>query len=371
MRRSYLWAGLVLAVIAGWLASGYIVPSAAPTPEEEAVENAGSADDKLFRVSTLALETRERVTELTLPGQTEGDQRVEIRARTAGIVEEVPREEGERVAAGDVLCQLDIADREAALAQARAQLASAKRDFEAAEKLAANNYTSQSQLASARAAYDAAQAEVDRIQREINYTTVTSPIAGVVEERPADLGSFLQVGQACATVIALDPIVVHAQVSERDVGALEVGMDGRAELVDGGTVKGRVSYIAPRADMATRTFGVELKAANPQGHIRAGVTAELIIPLEPQAGHRIPSSALTLDESGRTGVMTVDASDVAHFVPVKVMAETREGLWVSGLPDRVTIITDGKDFVTDGQRVAPVPAGSGTTGPSDGIAEAN
>lgn len=378
MRRSYIWAGLVTVVIAGWLASGYLLPSPpAPSADGPGRAEAGKAEagkdtGQAFRVRTATLTAQEHTEELVLPGQTEADQRVEVRARTGGIVEKVPHREGDRVEAGAVLCQLDIAERKAALAQARAQLASAQRDFEAAQQLASKKYTSESQLASARAAFDAAQAEVDRIERDIAYTTVTSPIAGIVESRPADLGSFLQVGQACATVTVLDPIVVSAQVSERDVEALSLGMAGSARLVDGQTVEGRLAFISPRANSETRTFRIELDAPNRDGRIRAGITARLVLPLKPRSAHRIPSSALTLDERGRVGVMTVDAGGTARFMPLEILAETREGLWVTGLPETVTLITVGQDYVLDGQPVETVPSvlGANTT-PAGGLVEAN
>jgi len=83
------------------------------------------------------------------------------------------------------------------------------------------------------------------------------------------------------------------------------------------------------------------------------VTAELDVPLPPQKAQLLPPSALTLDDAGRFGVRIVDEASKARFLPVKVLSQEREGTWVTGLPDKVTVITIGQDFVVDGQTVAP------------------
>ena len=68
----------------------------------------------------------------------------------------------------------------------------------------------------------------------------------------------------------------------------------------------------------------------------------------------MPQSALTLDDEGQLGLRTVDADNRAKFLPVTLLRDTREGVLVSGLPDKVSVITVGQEYVTDGVPVQPV-----------------
>src|SRR5690606_37348366 len=107
------------------------------------------------------------------------------------------------------------------------------------------------------------------------------------------------------------------QVSEDRVGMLKIGQPGRARLITGETVSGTVSFVAKTADPATRTFRVELEVPNPDFAIRAGITAEIVVPGEEIQAHRIPSSVISLDDKGVIGVRTVDVDSRVRFDAVQ------------------------------------------------------
>ena len=359
MKRSYIWAGLFGIAVAGWLASGHYLARPAATDKTAAAPAAG--EQVLFGVRVQRFEARARDAAVMVRGHTEASRRVAVRARTAGLIESSPFAQGDRVKQGDVLCKLDMAARRMQLAQAEASLASARRDYEAARTLEGKNFVSQSKLAAEKARLDLAAAEREQIVWDIGWTAIKAPIGGVLVTKPAEAGGYLQSGDVCATVSVLDPLVVVAQAGERDIAAVRTGMAASARLATGETVNGKVRFIAPAAELATRTFRVELEVGNPELALREGVTAELAVPLPPQKAHLVPASALTLDDAGRFGVRIVDAASKARFMPVKVLSQEREGTWVTGLPDAVTVITVGQDFVIDGQTVEPVfeTAGAG------------
>lgn len=291
---------------------------------------------------------------LTVRGRTEAIRTVEVRARTPGIVEQVPHREGDHVRQGDILCRLDIAAREAQLAEARARLASAKIEVDAAETLAENKFVARTTLAAKRAAYDAAKASVDGMEREIAYTTIAAPVEGTIAKQPANEGSFLQVGGECAQLLVLDPLVVVGHVSEREVGPLKVGMAGSAKLVTGETVEGRIRFVSPSAEETTRTFRLELEVPNPARALRDGVTSDIRIPLAETMAHRFSPALLGLDDAGRVGVRILDDANIVKFVPVAILGDDKSGVWVDGLPETATLITVGQDYVTPGQKVEPV-----------------
>jgi len=163
------------------------------------------------------------------------------------------------------------------------------------------------------------------------------------------------VGDVCGLVVELDPLLVIGQVSEDRVGAIKDGSPGTARLVTGETAEGRVHFVSRTADPATRTFRVELEIPNTDLRLRSGVTAEISIPADPVPAHRIPSNVITLNDGGVVGVRIVNEAGRVTFNQISPIDDTPEGLWVTGLPEKVTLITVGQDFVTEGQKVETVP----------------
>jgi multidrug efflux system membrane fusion protein len=359
MKWSYLWALIILTTVGLWLGSSQLGLREKLGFEPKSVESGVPAEmpkksEKPFRVVVKTFTSEPRAAMISVRGRTEASRRVDARARTIGIVEKSPHREGERVKRGDLLCQVDIAGRKARLAEARAALASAQRDFEASIKLKKSNYASTAKLATDKAKAEAAQAAVDHIERDITYTSITAPISGIIETKPAEAGTFLQIGHTCATIVDLDPVVVSGMVSERDISKVTVGMPATANLITGEKLEGNVHFISTRANIETRTFEVEIQAPNPGKTVRDGVTAELNIPLKAGSGHRLPASALTLHDNGRVGVSTVTTDNTVKFMPVTILSFGRDHVWVAGLPNDISVILIGQEFVLDGQTIDPV-----------------
>jgi len=359
-RRSYLWAAVFAAAIVVWIGSGTVpelLGGSEPAEEPAPVVVA----DRPFRVEVTRVSAQPKPALYTARGRTEASRRVEVRARTTGIVEALPHQEGEVVDTGDLLCRLDRGVRDAELAEERAKLESAKIDYEATSRLADQQFAPETRRASERAALDAAEAALERMEREIAYTSIVSPIAGTIERRAAELGSFLQIGGLCATLIDLDPILVVVNVSERDIASIEKGMSAGARLVTGETVRGTVAFISPAADPETRTFRVEVEIENADLSLRDGITAEMLLELPMRDAHLLPSSILTLNDDGVIGVRIVTPENIVRFVPLTILSEGRGGIWVSGLDDTVDVITVGQDYVLDGQTVIVVQRTAETT----------
>ena len=199
-----------------------------------------------------------------------------------------------------------------------------------------------------------AEARIALAEKEIERLGIHAPFAGLLETDTAELGSLLQPGSACATVIQLNPIKIVGFVPESDVARVQLDALAGARLVDGREVTGRVSFVSRSSDPVTRTFRVELEVANDDLSIRDGQTAEIAIEAEGALAHLVPQSALTLNNEGKLGIRSVDADSLAAFLPVTVLRDTTAGMLVTGLPDEVSIITVGQEYVTDGVAVTPV-----------------
>ena len=286
-------------------------------------------------------------------GYTEASRRVAVSART-GLIVASPFSQGDSVKPA-TSCASWTWGRARRSSPRPSSTRQRQPRLRCARKLALKNFVSASKMASEKARLDLAAAEREQIVQDIGCTPITSPISGVLVSKPAEAGGFLQAGDLCATISVLDPINVVAQAGERDIAAIHTGMQASARLATGETVSGIVRFIAPAADLATRTFRVEMEVANPDRKLREGVTAELSVPLPPVKAHLLPPSVLTLDDAGQFGVRIIAAGNKAQFLPVTVLSQERQGTWVTGLPETVTVITVGQDFVVDGQTVEPRP----------------
>ncbi|MEE2527111.1 efflux RND transporter periplasmic adaptor subunit [Hyphobacterium sp. HN65] len=319
-------------------------------------EQDGQAPSRAPRVIYEIYEAGEQPALLVLRGRTEAIREVAVRAETGGRVVEAPAIEGAYVEEGDLLCRLDVDARQAALDQANADLRAAQQEYEGAVALGDRGYRSQNSIAALEAARDGARARLEAARQELDNIYIRAPFSGWFDRRAAEVGDFLARGEPCGVVLELDPVLAAAQVAERDIESLEVGMQGRARLVTGEIVEGTIRRIARQADQATRTFRTELAIANPDGELRAGVTAEIIIPLAARPAHRVPTTVLALNDDGNIGVRIIGEDNRVRFVEVEWLSDDAEGSWVSGLPDPAQVIIQGQDFVEDGAVVDAVRA---------------
>lgn len=353
MKSSYIIAAVVAVAATAWILSGQI---ATPESAEESPSAQPQAEpEQLPRVRVRTQTAQPHAADIVLRGRTTAERSVRLRAETRGTVAEIMVEKGAAVAAGDVILQLSQDDRLARLRQAKALLAQRQIEFEAADQLSEKGYRSDTAVAEARAQLEVARAAVAAMEIDIAYTTVKAPFDGIVDERPAEIGDFLEIGDPIATIVDLDPVLVVGQVSERDVGAISVGDRGTARMIDGTVLNGTVRYVSATADETTRTFRVELQVPNPDRRLIQGVSSELRLPLDPVPAHLVSPAILALADDGTLGVKLVNEDGVVEFQQVSIIADGPDGVWLAGLPYRATFITVGQEFVTAGQKVEAVP----------------
>jgi len=294
---------------------------------------------------------------LSLRGRTEADQKVIVRADASGVVTATPVALGAAVKKGDVLCRLDLEARDASSREAAAALRKAEIDYQAGVALAAEGFRSEAGLAGLKAARDQARANADRAAIELGKTNIRAPFDGVFDARAADVGDLLKPGDACGTVVQAAPFLVTGAVAEKDVALIAAGDRASVRLATGESIEGVVRFVASASDPATRTFSVEIVIPNEEGALRDGVTADVTVLGKARPAHKVPRSALTLDDDGRLGVKLVGADDRVAFEVVSIMSEESDGVWIAGLNDAVRVIVRGQDYVKDGEVVSATMQG--------------
>ena len=315
---------------------------------------------------------------ILLRGQTEAFKSVQVKAETSGSVISQPIRKGTFVKNGELLCELEVGTKSDVLSEAKVALALSLDELDAsihqyelrvqaaerqksllkrgvgteaaveAAELSASSAETQS--LSKRQAVANVEARINRATTELNNTKIIAPFDGLLESDTAEYGDFMQTGAPCGTLLALNPIKLIGYATETQVSKIEVNTTAGARLISGDTVSGTVSFISRSADPTTRTFLVETTVPNENYEIREGSTADIYISLSGAKGHLLPQSSLTLNSSGVLGVR-IALNDKAKFIPINIIRDSEEGVWVTGLPDTVDVIIVGQEYVTDNSNI--------------------
>lgn len=329
------------------VAEGAVDP--ALTIAERVAEASGaSAPAQSVRTETYTMQAMP--VEVPLRGRTKAKTVTTITPETSGVVTAVNVTKGQSVKAGDVICTLEEGTRAAAVTQAEAALAQAQNAYDSNKALRDKGLAASNTGIAAESALRQAQTAFDQAKQEYDRAKVTTKVAGIVQDPVATVGSVLSPGQACATVVELDPMLFVASVPEARIARAELGLAAKVETVTGQTVEGKVSYIASLADDATRSFPVEIEIPNADGKVLSGITATATVTMGTVPAHLLPQSVLTLNDEGTLGVRSVK-DGVVEFYPVTIISDSREGVWVTGLPPSVDVITMGQEYVVPGQKV--------------------
>ena len=289
IKQTYKTAAILASFLAIWMISGSMI-------EEENFEKNTSKLDTLSSVTIVNSKATNKSKILKSSGFTEADKFVQVRAEVSGRLIARPAQQGDYVEEGDLICQLYIAGREA-------------------------------------------------------YPKIVAPFSGYLETLRVEEGDFLNTGAVCAALIDPDPMLIVADIAEKDIAQVELGSEASAKLISGRYISGEVTFIASSADKNTRTFRVEISVDNKDRTIRDGVSAEIYIKGKQEAAHKISPAILSLNDQGKLGVRTVTSDNRVEFKEINILEDTNSGMWVSGLGEEARIITLGQEYVFQGQTV--------------------
>ena len=324
---------------------------------------------------------------------------VNVLSRVDGAITQVNYTEGQHVKAGDFLLQIDPRPYQAALDQAKGQLAkdqaakgiaawNVKQDTQAMETKAIAQQqlqTDQAALATATGAIEVDQANIDAAQVNLNYCHITSPIDGQIGLRQVDLGNIVHAAgtTSLAVITQRHPITVVFTLEEGDLERLEqrmatgqpVPVDAFNQNLTSKLGSGTLLAVDNVIDPATLTVKIKAQFPNANNALfpSQAVNARLLVDTV-RGAVLVPAAAIQNSPTGSKFVYVVEGA--AHTVkmrPVTVGAdlsavggEASTTAVTSGLAAGEVVVTDGVDKLVDGTAVIPRPAEerAGTTRPS-------
>ena len=319
-------------------------------------------------------------------GKIEPITKVEIKSKASGIVKKLYVEAGDKVKAGQVLAELDREEIQASVRSSEAQLQAAeanmraaeadmkraevdaqgvdipmlKRAYERAQQMAREGVVSQAALDEAEKNYELAlnkqnvsraqltvnkakfaqatadvqrnKANLQQLREQLGYTTIVSPIDGIVLSRDVEMGdavsSILVMGSAATLVMTLgdiNEVYVKGKVDESDIGKVYLGQSARikVESFKDKTFTGKVTKISPMGvekDNVT-TFEVRVSITNPGGELKAAMTANAEVILEEHKGVlMVPEAAIMYDRDKKASIEVPDekGKEGKRKVPVEI-----------------------------------------------------
>jgi len=338
-----------------WFLSG-ILESKTPAAQAS-LDNTQKIEKPLMRVSVVNSQSEIKETFYAVRGSTQADQKATLRAQVKGRVTFVAAK-GSQLKAGQPVAQMATEDKLARLKAAQTLVSQTKLEYEAAKKLGRKAFKAKTVIAQRKAAYENALAALDTSQQDFNNLKVQAPFDGVLDDRAVEVGDYLAVGDAVASFVNLDPMLVIVHVAESFINNIKNNTKAQIILYDGSIHEGIVRFISQIAEPTTRSYRVEIEIPNTDRKIPDGVTAEARIKIAHKPVHRIRSSILALNDEGDAGIKAVGESGKVRFYPISIHNHDESGLWVEGLPDQAQIIVKGQDFVKIGQEVEAIPVDS-------------
>jgi membrane fusion protein (multidrug efflux system) len=342
-----LAAGLLATGLAGCGRDGDPIPNAGGPPATQVV----AAEAKAQPVS-------ER---LSLVGTVAANEMVEIRSETDGTIAEVLFHEGAHVRARDLLIRIDDSKLAAAVAEAEANFRLSRANHERSRQLYEDKLVSQQEFDQAAAVFQMNEAGLELKRQQLKDTRIHAPFEGVVSSRQVSPGQVISRNTTLTWLIDLDPVKIEFNVPERFLS--QVQPDQTIEVTvaayPGRPFRGRVFFVSPYVDPATRTALVKAETPNPKAELKPGMFANLDLILQVrERAVVIPETAL-VPSGDRLTVFVINDEQIIETRPVRVGVRLAgEVEIIEGLQAGERVVAEGVQKVRPGGRVKV----AGTTG---------
>jgi membrane fusion protein (multidrug efflux system) len=314
----------------------------------------GKKDDKVVvPVEVSLVKAGDIAAYLTGTATIEAEEETEVVAKVGGVVQSLLVEEGTTVREGDVLARLDEEKIAVELAQARANLQKLESNFHRNEDLHAKNLISTEVFQQAQFEYEQQKAAYALAELNLKYTSIRTPIGGVVAERLVKVGNMVLPNQPVFRVTGLNPLIAVLHVPERQLGRLHPGLKAQlaVDAVEGKMFEGEIGRISPIVDPETGTVKVTIETHDATRQLRPGMFARIKIIYDVHANVLMAPKDAIMSEDREAAVFVVQDS-LAVRRPVTIgYTNTTHVEIIEGLALGDTVVTTGKGSLKDSTKV--------------------
>lgn len=359
LRRTLLLLGLVALGLGVWWSHGRWWGDMPAQAQEPAKASAAQGPAPLPVEVAQAREEAAAV-EIKSVGTLESDESVQIASELPGRIAEILFDEGQQVAAGQLLIRLDDQLAQVELKDAEASLELAKANYERAAKLAQSGSGTQRTLDEAQTELARAQAAVDLIRVRLDKLSLTAPFDGVVGIRKISLGAYITAGQELVNLEKIDRLKVSFKVPELFLAQIKVGQAVIVKLdaLPGRPFEARIYTIDPLLDINGRALNVRALLPNPDGLLRPGLFARITVQVdESRRVVMVPEEAIVPRDKDHLVFRVVEGH--AQQVVVDLGARRAGRVEVlSGLKDGDVVVTAGQNRLREGSPVEVLAGGT-------------
>lgn len=289
-------------------------------------------------------------------GVARGRRSVDITSATTELITRVLFRDGQTVAAGAPLVELQAGEEEAVIIQARAAVEQTRRDLERWESLAERGIAPRVTAEQARTAYDTARAGLRAAQARRGDRVIRAPFAGVLGLSTVTPGTLVNPGAVIATLDDINVIRVDFPVPERYISSLSSGTSivARSDAFPGQEFVGRIALLDTRVDARTRAVTARAEFANPGGRIRPGMAMRVSIEQGQRQAASVPESAVQYEAASAFVYRIVPQGDGSMAQRVTVETGSVQGGFVeilSGVTLNDRVVGSGLNRIQPG---APV-----------------
>jgi RND family efflux transporter MFP subunit len=307
MRQNWKYTLSGTAILAG----SALIAACNGEPRSATAQQAGAPNAVTAAAAEFAVETTTVRLPLELPAQLYVEHDAVVVARSAGTIDELRAELGDRVSAGQLLARLESADQAIALAGAEAAYESMTRTAARTRLLKKGGGATAAD--SEQVEFQLRQAEVQRrkAQRDVELTRVTAPFAGVVTARLARPRRFVEVGDTLFRVTESAPLFARVRVPEAGARQLKIGDSATVTAGTGFDYAARLVHAAPFVDAGSGTREVVVRVTRPAGALLAGSSVTVRLGHEPRHVVTAPREAIASDgyavvvDNGRSTLRSV------------------------------------------------------------------
>jgi membrane fusion protein (multidrug efflux system) len=335
-----------LAALALWLALALLMAGCDSDAEEQG--------QRAVTVEVMRVEPELLIDVAVYSGQLDAEHSVTVKPEIDGIVASIDFEQGQDVAAGDVLFTLRNQEQAARLREARANRNLARGRWNRAKQLVSRDASSLAARDVAQAELEIAEARVELARLQLDRTEIRAPFDGVVGRRFVDIGARIDQDTELARVDAIERLELNFGITDEGLSLARVGMkvQARVRAYPGQQFAGEVFFVSPTLDPRNRRIWVKAWIPNGDHLLRPGLFANVELELRRiENAIVVPESAVAVDRQGPF-VWKVDAEQRATRLPIETGLRERGVVEViQGLPPGTSIVSAGAHKVSEGSRV--------------------